>query len=365
MEAPPAALSALLTNVVSAPDPVRGADGLNHLAYEMRITNQSPLTITIEQVETLDAATGSVIGRLAGEHLSALYRPALGTGGTAIPRGQSGTLFFDAALPPEAPLPAAIRHRFTLATDGAEGAPSELVFTTGATPVGQEQAVTLDPPLRGKGWIVAGGCCATISSHRGATLAINGTTYVAERFAIDFVQLGAHGRIRNGPIDKIASYPYFGTPVHAVAEGVVAAVRDGLPEQTPGKDPSGVTLETAGGNHVVLDIGHGRFAFFAHLQPGSLRVKTGDRVNSGDILGLLGNSGNSDAPHLHFHVMDGASPLASNGLPYVFRSFEGRGAIDDEDALFLSGGATIDAAALAGPHENELPLNLEIIDFPD
>jgi murein DD-endopeptidase MepM/ murein hydrolase activator NlpD len=74
-------------------------------------------------------------------------------------------------------------------------------------------------------------------------------------------------------------------------------------------------------------MGKGRFAFYAHLQPGSIRVKVGDTVKTGQVLGLLGNSGNSDAPHLHFHIMDGPRPLSSNGLPYRFTRFTSAGTL--------------------------------------
>ena len=60
------------------------------------------------------------------------------------------------------------------------------------------------------------------------------------------------------------------------------------------------------------------------------------------MLGLLGNSGNTDTPHLHFHVMDGPSPLLSNGLPYVFTSFTGQGRITDEQPLFTGGVSNVD-----------------------
>jgi murein DD-endopeptidase MepM/ murein hydrolase activator NlpD len=73
----------------------------------------------------------------------------------------------------------------------------------------------------------------------------------------------------------------------------------------------------------VLDLGGGTYAFYAHLQPGSLRVKNGDRVTRGRVLGLLGNSGNSTEPHLHFHVSDGMSPLGSEGLPYTIAGMKG------------------------------------------
>src|SRR4029079_7984120 len=109
---------------------------------------------------------------------------------------------------------------------------------------------------------------------------------------------------------------------------------DGLKEQVPGKLPADATIHMAAGHHVVVDIGAGGFAFYAHMQPGSVRVKVGDKVKPGQVLGLLGNSGNTNTPHLHFHVMDGPSPLLSNGLPYVFTSFTWHGRITDEQAAF-------------------------------
>ena len=112
----------------------------------------------------------------------------------------------------------------------------------------------------------------------------------------------------------------------AVADAVVTATKDGIAENVPQKTADVVTLENVAGNHVVLDLGKGRFALYAHFQPKSLRVKVGDRVRRGQVLGLIGNSGNSTEPHLHFHVSDGPSPLGSEGVPYVFDAFEAHGA---------------------------------------
>jgi murein DD-endopeptidase MepM/ murein hydrolase activator NlpD len=142
------------------------------------------------------------------------------------------------------------------------------------------------------------------------------------------------------------------------------AAEDGLPEQVPGKLPDGATIQTAAGNHVVVDIGQGRFAFYAHMQPGSRKVKVGDAVATGQVLGVLGNTGNTDTPHLHFHVMDGPSPLLANGLPYAFTSFAGEGRLTDEQPLFTGGAVTIDKDALSGPHENEMPLFDQVVSFP-
>jgi len=81
-------------------------------------------------------------------------------------------------------------------------------------------------------------------------------------------------------------------------------------------------METVAGNHVNLDLGGGVYAMYAHLQPGSIRVKLGDKVTPGQVIGLLGNSGNCGEPHLHFQLMDRNSPLNSEGLPYYFPGFK-------------------------------------------
>jgi hypothetical protein len=122
-------------------------------------------------------------------------------------------------------------------------------------------------------------------------------------------------------------------------------------------------VETVGGNYVVVDIGGGHFAFYAHLQPGSLTVKVGDRVRQGQVLGLLGNSGNSDFPHLHFHLTDSPSPLASDGLPYEFTSFSSDGTLANGQEV-LAGEAAILDPTLSGAHTRQLPLELEVIRFP-
>jgi hypothetical protein len=191
---------------------------------------------------------------------------------------------------------------------------------------------TIAPPLTGERWLDASGCCDT-TPHRLALNPINGKLWGAERFAIDYVQLGPDGRLFTGDKAKVESYPYFGADVHAVADGPVVAVVDGLPEQTPGATRPGMPLDQYGGNHIVQDIGDGNYAFYAHLKPQSLQVKPGDKLTTGQVIAALGNTGNSDAPHLHFHVMDGPDPLASNGLPFVFKSFRLDSRLTSADAL--------------------------------
>ena len=105
---------------------------------------------------------------------------------------------------------------------------------------------------------------------------------------------------------------------------------DGLPEQVPSKSPTGLPLDQYGGNHIVQDIGDGNYAFYAHLKTGSLKVKVRRPAHQpARSIAALGNTGNSDAPHLHFHVMSTPDPLRSNGLPFVFKSFR----LDSPDRL--------------------------------
>jgi hypothetical protein len=358
--------TALLTpigmHVPNAPEPVLGGDGRMHLAYEIQIANQSDLEVTIDSVQAL--ANGRAIGRgLDAAALGTLIHLHHGPVGSTLGPGEGATLFMDVTYPAKRKAPKRLRHQFTISfhPPGDPGATTTQAFVGVETEVGTEEAVEIEPPLRGERWLIGNGCCASISAHRGATLAINGVIYAPERFAIDFVQLTAGNTLVEGPYDQLTSWPFFGAKIHSVAPGRVVKVQDGLPEQVPGALPSGATVQTAGGNYVVVDIGEGRFAFYAHMQPGSIRVKEGQKVGAGKVLGLLGNSGNTDGPHLHFHVMDGPSPLRSNGLPFTFSRYRGQGVVTDEAPLFAGGSAPIDAAALAGKARGAMPLNDQLV----
>jgi murein DD-endopeptidase len=122
----------------------------------------------------------------------------------------------------------------------------------------------------------------------------------------------------------------FGSNVLAVAEGTVAAAVDDTPDDTP----KPVALEHASGNYVALDLGDGSFAFYEHLQRGSVAVKPGQRVRQGQVIAKLGSSGSTSiGPHLHFHVANANALLAAEGIPFVFRDFVHAGGFASIDAL--------------------------------
>lgn len=360
-----AVLTALSADLLAPPAPVLGSDRRNHLAYEIRLVNTSPLDATINRVQP--RAGGEPFGpALTGAALASMLKIGDGEGGGAtIPAGGAALLFMDVAYGRKAPAPRRLRHGFsvTLTDPGNPADTQNNGFIGVPVRVLREPAITVAPPLRGPRWVVANGCCDPINAHRGAALNINGTTHVAQRYAIDFVQLNPADTLFDGPINQLASYAYFGAPIRSVKGGRVVRVRDGEPEQVPGSLPAGQTVNTADGNYVVVRIDPGHYAFYAHMQPGSLRVKVGDRVRSGQVLGLLGNTGNTDGPHLHFHIMDGPSPLQSNGVPFTFTRFRNRGWMANGADLQTGDVAEIDPAVRAGAFSDTMPLGFDVLDF--
>ena len=145
-------------------------------------------------------------------------------------------------------------------------------------------------------------------------------------------------------------------------------ILDDLADQLPGRlpDPKTITLANVDGNHVVLDLGNGVFAFYAHLQKGSVRVALGRGVKRGQVLGKVGNTGNTSGPHLHFHLMESPSVLGSNGLPYVIDSFTFTGQIPEAKfaaAPDVQGDWGNVFFAKPSDRGGQFPLNLNSVDF--
>src|SRR5215469_9275259 len=182
--------------------------------------------------------------------------------------------------------------------------------------------IVIQAPLRGKNWWTPNGPANT-SIHRRVVVALGNHLGLPERFAVDWVQLGADGNSFGGNQSDNGSYHCYGAEVLAAADGKVVGVKDGIKENVPNaaKMAVPITLETIGGNYVMEDIGEGRYAFYAHLIPGTIAVKVGDSVRASERLAKLGNSGNSTEPHLHFHICDGPDPLLCNGLPFAIDHF--------------------------------------------
>jgi len=182
--------------------------------------------------------------------------------------------------------------------------------------------IAIQSPLRGKNWSAANGPSNT-STHRRIVLPVNGQPHIGQRYAIDWIQLGDDGNSYKGDKHKNSSYHAWNQEIHAVADGTIVEVKDGIAENVPdaGKLAVPITSDTLAGNRVVEILGDGRFAAYAHLRPGTLKVKVGDTVHAGAVIGRLGNTGNSSEPHLHFQVCDAPSFFDSEGIPFAIDKF--------------------------------------------
>ena len=357
-------MTPLLLAVQDAPVPFMGSDARVHLVYELWITNFSSADIAVEKVEVL--GDGAVLQSLDDADVARRLQPAgLRQSVGTLAKSTQALLFLNVALPPGAAIPRQLSHRVTVRASAAPPDHQVLTENGGTIEVDRRTVVLIGPPLSGDRFISADSCCDA-TRHARAALPINGRVWVAQRFAVDWEQLDAGGHVYAGPQEKLESYTIFGKPALAVANAIVVSVTDGLPEQTPGKFPSAISLDAADGNSVMLDLGDQRYALYAHLQPGSIKVHQGERVKLGQVIGLVGNSGNSVAPHLHFQVTDRPSSLASNGVPYEISDFQimgkspGTAAFDEAEA---KGSPLAVTAISAQPVKGAMPLDQLIISF--
>jgi len=351
-----------------------GTDGKTHLTYELVLTNTNPTPATLQRVVIVDASDQSkALASFDGRRLLSHLRT---TGATAadsptIEFNQTRLLLIDFTLDPLATIPARVLHNLQVL---AAPAPS----LRPATPVALSYTVApldinpnlpqIGPPLSGGGWVAINGCCEQTLAHRVSSLGCNGGIYFAQRFAIDWMRLDKAGRLLTGDPADVHSYPDYGADVLAVAEGTVVGMLDALDDQKPGSlpDRNTITIENVDGNHLVIDLGDGVFAFYAHLRHGSIKVAVGDRVHRGQVLASLGNTGNTSAPHLHFQLMESPSVLCSNGLPYSFDSFALAGQIplaDYANATGMEGNWNKGMFPAPVSRKGQYPLDLNIVDF--
>ncbi len=366
----PLVVSPLTTNA----QPFHGTDGRVHLVYELVLTNTSPTPATLKKIEVVDGSNPSkTLASYYGRGLSSCLRTTgrLTAENSTIEFNSTRLFLIDLSLDPAIPLPQHLMHHVDVL-----GAPSPgpkptaqvlLSYTMAPLHISRKLPV-IGTPLSGKGWVAVNGCCGADSIHRSSSLSVNGRIYFAQRFAIDWMQLDEAGGFVHGDPSNAHNYDSYGADVLAVGDGTVVEILNGLDDQKPGTlpDPKTITLENVDGNHVVLDLGDGVFAFYAHLQKGSVRVSSGERVKRGEVLGKLGNTGNSSAPHLHFHLMESPSVLGSNGIPYLIDSLAIAGQIPAADfaaATGVEGNWSKGLLRNPNPRHDQFPLDLDIVDF--
>jgi len=352
--------------VPSAPVPVR-INGKMLLAYEVHVTNFQSRNITLSRVQVFNGdAASNAVATIEGDTLiQAITRPGVSAPPAdkrVIAGGMRAIVYMWLTFDKPEVVPHRLRHHFLFSVAGADGKTVERDVESARVEVSSQLPIVIPAPFKGGIWLAGNGASNT-SENRRALLPVLGNTAIAQRFAVDWVKFSDDGKAWHDDPKVNANWYGYGTEVQAVADGVVTEIKDGIAENVALADERAVpiTIETIAGNHVVLSLGNGRFALFAHLQPGSLRVKLGEHVRRGQILALLGNSGNSDAPHLHFHITNGGSPLESEGLPFVLESFTALGVATLDDVL--EHGWKADATAKPDKRQREMTTENLVVKF--
>jgi hypothetical protein len=315
---PPVQLQ-IRTPVAPIPFP---SGGRNYLVYELHLQNFAGDPLTLRGIEVTDADNGAekLIAEFKEAHLHALLRPVgiESDDHRRLGGGQGAVAFLCLAFDGTAAVPGKLRHRVLLNKSTADGPVIEVRRT--ALPV-------LGPPVVGDGWNARNGPHID-SHHRMGLLVAGGLPQISRRYAIDW-RKSKQGAPLSGDARDLRSYYTYGEKLLAVADGTVVVARDGFPDNVPRTEAGfetavPVTLETVGGNMVVIDLGNGLFASYAHMQPGSVRVKAGDRVKRGRLLGRIGNSGDSRWPHLHFQVTTTPDLFDSEGVPFLIDRYRAK-----------------------------------------
>lgn len=193
-------------------------------------------------------------------------------------------------------------------------------------------------PLRGE-WLSPNTPGTKIPSH--------GTNQLGTRYAYDFIQVD-WSRAGNPAYGirfmqylllgaQLSDYFCWGQEIYAPCDGIVIAAEDGYIEKQKTNlftdisnahknaryfDPYKDDVQTIAGNYIIIKYSEDIYAAVCHLKTGSVQVSVGESIAKGDIIGKVGHSGNSFAPHLHFQLMDSSSIAMANGVPCAFEEYE-------------------------------------------
>jgi hypothetical protein len=359
--------------------PVKGSDGRTHVAFAMQLTNAFGAPTMIQSVEVVDPSQGykptgtNRVVSAKDEDVTGLIKLTTLPGtmdkasySARLAGGQSGVMYFDVSYADGDAAPCTIALRIRTSQPDVKRLPESTILSP-PLKVSEQEAIVLAPPFKGDGWVDMNGCCLEIGPHRFVTNPVNGTLEPSEQFAIDWIKVDAQGKAFRTDGKTSEDWLCYGVELLAVAPGTVIESVRGMPDVPPGAAPTNLTIAEFTGNHVTLDLGNGRYAVYAHMAPHSVTVHVGDHVKTGDKLGLLGNSGNTTGPHLHFQISDRPSTLDTTALPFVFENMvlERRTSadMDDMDIFSVKGTPLPMNPTVAKQRTRTMPLSRDVINF--
>ncbi len=298
--------------------PVR-VDKQPTLVYELHITNEAGVRLTIRDLYLLqkNKRRSDTLLHYDEATLSHRLAPLPGNNkvqGASIPPGASSILYIEVSSS-ELRTPG-LQHLLRYQLDGSDAV--DVILYNDLLRWQLVEPVLLSPPLRGGNWTAIYDPSWT-RGHRRVVYTTDGAPHIPGRLAIDFMKVDSIQYARQE--DSIVTWFGYGAEVLAVADCEVASVCDSFPESATLAAHPAYTAAQATGNYISLKIAPDRYVFYEHLQPGSIAVKPGQRIQKGAVIARLGFTGQTTGPHLHFHVADRNSPLGAEGVPFEFDRF--------------------------------------------
>ncbi|WP_266168287.1 M23 family metallopeptidase [Dyella subtropica] len=341
-----------------SPAPVTIA-GKTQLVYEVHLSSFAEDSLVLERVDVVDKDHGKTVASLEGEALRQALRrpdhPAKESDLAQIPAGVRALVYLSV------PGDGLAGHRIEELITYRMPSGNEATVHGGAFTVGEVAPVRLGPPLRGGPWTPIYSADWQ-RGHRRVLYAVNGKVHVPGRFAVDWIKVDDSGKHARGDGARPADWFGYGEDVLAVADATVVDAKDGMAEPERVSSSNKVPMENASGNFIALDLGQGRYVFYEHLKPASIKVHLGDKVKRGQVIGLLGYTGSTTGPHLHLHVSDGKTPLDAEGLPYAFDAFDLLGAYASPQA-FGDGQPWVPIREKIERRTAELPAPFSVVNF--
>jgi hypothetical protein len=342
--------TAIQLKVTFAPIEVKTTDGKITLLYSVETANFEKDGYKLMDFQVTNSANGKMLCALSdtGKYLL-IHKPI--AGGIpehlySYPLDVHATYRFSVGLILNpADVPQKIMHRLVLLKDS-----KERIIESAETFVSKGPVAVISPPLKGEGFLSACTTALTDNHHPTYQISYKGITTVPERFCVDWLKVDSNGNYFHGDKNTCTNWYVYGQNVYAASSGQVVFVNDGLPDQSPvGSVSSDINIFNGTGNTVVISSGVS-YTLYGHMIPNSIVVKTGQYVTVGQLIGKVGNSGNSSAPHLHFGVHTEFPYYNSEGLPYYIDSLEKTGIIINPT---LTSGTLI-KLSVPEKHTNEL-----------
>jgi hypothetical protein len=229
-----------------------------------------------------------------------------------LPAGAVAVFFLPMRAFPIRPQIASVEATFV----GAKADGTPVAGSAAIRPLPFQTAISYRLPVEGK-WTVLNGPTGDVPHRTAIGLPPDGGLWLSQRYALDLLFTAEDGLPYRGDGADNEQYYCFGMPVYAPAAGTVLRAENGVEDNLPGRANPDQLL----GNYVVIEHAEGEYSLLAHLKKGSLLVNVGEKVKRGQIVGQVGNSGNSTGPHLHYQLQDGPDMLAAEGLPVRFQGF--------------------------------------------